>query len=89
MGPRMNPSSSGAGSVPSFVIKGGREAGEKFANALVLHSQLANIGDVRSLVVHPSSTTHSQLSDAEQEAAYQRLRALLADVEETRLQPLA
>ena len=59
----------GAGSVPSFVIKGGREAGEKFANALVLHSQLANIGDVRSLVVHPSSTTHSQLSDAEQEAA--------------------
>ncbi|MEZ5373691.1 MAG: bifunctional o-acetylhomoserine/o-acetylserine sulfhydrylase [Microthrixaceae bacterium] len=59
----------GAGSVPSFVIKGGREAGEKFANALELHSQLANIGDVRSLVVHPSSTTHSQLSDDEQRSA--------------------
>jgi O-acetylhomoserine (thiol)-lyase len=59
----------GAGSVPSFVIKGGREAGERFANALVLHSQLANIGDVRSLVVHPASTTHSQLSEDEQRAA--------------------
>jgi O-acetylhomoserine (thiol)-lyase len=59
----------GAGSVPSFVIAGGREAGERFANALVLHSQLANIGDVRSLVVHPASTTHSQLSEEEQDAA--------------------
>ncbi|MEZ5381840.1 MAG: bifunctional o-acetylhomoserine/o-acetylserine sulfhydrylase [Microthrixaceae bacterium] len=59
----------GAGSVPSFVIAGGREAGERFANALELHSQLANIGDVRSLVVHPSSTTHSQLSDDEQLSA--------------------
>ena len=56
----------GAGSVPAFVIKGGREAGEKFANALELHSQLANIGDVRSLVIHPASTTHQQLSEEEQ-----------------------
>ena len=54
------------GSVPAFVIKGGREAGEKFANALELHSQLANIGDVRSLVIHPASTTHQQLSEEEQ-----------------------
>jgi O-acetylhomoserine (thiol)-lyase len=59
----------GTSSVPSFVIAGGREAGERFANALVLHSQLANIGDVRSLVVHPASTTHSQLSAEEQAAA--------------------
>ncbi|MBK6311764.1 MAG: bifunctional o-acetylhomoserine/o-acetylserine sulfhydrylase [Candidatus Microthrix sp.] len=59
----------GAGSVPSFVIKGGRAAGETFANALELHIQLANLGDVRSLVVHPASTTHSQLNDEEQRSA--------------------
>ncbi len=56
----------GFGSVPAFIIKGGREAGEKFVNALVLHSHVANIGDVRSLVIHPASTTHSQLTPAEQ-----------------------
>ena len=59
----------GAGSVPAFIIKGGWEAGEKFANALELHSQLANIGDVRSLVIHPASTTHQQLSEDEQRTA--------------------
>lgn len=56
----------GAGSVPAFVIKGGREAGKRFVEALELHSHLANIGDVRSLVIHPASTTHSQLTEAEQ-----------------------
>jgi O-acetylhomoserine (thiol)-lyase len=56
----------GAGSVPAFVIKGGREAGKKFVEALELHSHLANIGDVRSLVIHPASTTHSQLTADEQ-----------------------
>jgi O-acetylhomoserine (thiol)-lyase len=56
----------GAGSVPAFVIKGGREAGKKFVEALELHSHLANIGDVRSLVIHPASTTHSQLSESAQ-----------------------
>jgi len=56
----------GAGSVPAFVIKGGREAGKKFVEALELHSHLANIGDVRSLVIHPASTTHSQLTEDEQ-----------------------
>ena len=56
----------GAGSVPAFVIKGGLEAGKKFVEALELHSHLANIGDVRSLVVHPASTTHSQLTPEEQ-----------------------
>ena len=56
----------GAGSVPAFVIRGGREAGVKFVEALQLHSHLANIGDVRSLVIHPASTTHSQLTPEEQ-----------------------
>mgnify|MGYP000986599344 FL=1 len=52
--------------MPAFVIKGGREAGVKFVEALELHSHLANIGDVRSLVIQPSSTTHSQLTEEEQ-----------------------
>jgi O-acetylhomoserine (thiol)-lyase len=56
----------GAGSVPAFVIAGGLEAGQKFVEALELHSHLANIGDVRSLVIHPASTTHSQLTEVEQ-----------------------
>jgi O-acetylhomoserine (thiol)-lyase len=56
----------GYGSVPAFVIKGGKEAGQKFVEALELHSHVANIGDVRSLAIHPASTTHSQLSEVEQ-----------------------
>ncbi len=56
----------GAGSVPAFIIKGGREAGQAFVEALELHSHVANIGDVRSLVIHPASTTHSQLTEEEQ-----------------------
>ncbi len=59
----------GAGSVLAFVIKGGADAGRKFSEALELHTLLANIGDVRSLVIHPATTTHSQLSEAEQLAA--------------------
>jgi O-acetylhomoserine (thiol)-lyase len=59
-------SPTGSGSVLSFEIKGGIEAGKKFVEALKLHSHVANIGDVRSLVIHPASTTHSQLSPAEQ-----------------------
>jgi O-acetylhomoserine (thiol)-lyase len=59
----------GAGSVLAFVIKGGAEAGQKFADGLTLHSNLANIGDVRSLVIHPASTTHSQLTPEEQAAS--------------------
>jgi O-acetylhomoserine (thiol)-lyase len=54
--------------VLAFVIKGGREAGQKFVEALELHSHVANIGDVRSLVIHPASTTHSQLTEVEQRA---------------------
>ncbi len=56
----------GAGSVPAFIIKGGLEAGKRFVEGLTLHSHVANIGDVRSLVIHPASTTHSQLSADEQ-----------------------
>jgi O-acetylhomoserine (thiol)-lyase len=56
----------GYGSVIAFVIKGGKEAGQRFVGGLELHSHVANIGDVRSLVIHPASTTHSQLSDGEQ-----------------------
>ena len=56
----------GSGSVLSFEIKGGIEAGKKFIEALKLLSHVANIGDVRSLAIHPASTTHSQLSPDEQ-----------------------
>ena len=53
----------GAGAIVSFEIVGGVEAGIKFVDALELFSHVANIGDVRSLVIHPASTTHSQLSE--------------------------
>lgn len=56
----------GSGSVLSFELKGGVEAGKRFINALELHSHVANIGDVRSLAIHPASTTHSQLNADEQ-----------------------
>ena len=59
----------GAGAVLAFEIKGGVEAGKRFVDALELHSHVANIGDVRSLVIHPASTTHSQLTVEEQLAA--------------------
>jgi O-acetylhomoserine (thiol)-lyase len=59
----------GTGAVLSFEIDGGVEAGKRFVNALELHSHVANIGDVRSLVIHPASTTHSQLSADEQLSA--------------------
>ncbi len=64
----------GYGSIIAFDIKpsGGNDAratGQKFVEALQLHSHVANIGDVRSLVIHPASTTHSQLTEAEQESS--------------------
>lgn len=55
----------GPGAVFSFGIKGGREAGKRFIEKLQLFSHLANVGDARSLVIHPASTTHQQLSDEE------------------------
>lgn len=59
----------GAGSVFTFGVKGGYEAGVKFASSLKLFSLLANIGDTRSLVIHPASTTHRQLTDSQKIAA--------------------
>ena len=56
----------GAGAVLAFEIDGGAAAGQAFVSALELHSNVANIGDVRSLVIHPASTTHSQLTPEEQ-----------------------
>jgi O-acetylhomoserine (thiol)-lyase len=59
----------GPGAVFSFGVRGGRSAGRAFIENLELCSHLANIGDVRTLVIHPGSTTHQQLSDAQLEAA--------------------
>ncbi|HUW88775.1 MAG TPA: bifunctional o-acetylhomoserine/o-acetylserine sulfhydrylase [Candidatus Paceibacterota bacterium] len=56
----------GSGSVVSFELKGGVQAGKRFVESLKLFSHVANIGDVRSLVIHPATTTHSQLSSQEQ-----------------------
>ncbi|MFF7249180.1 bifunctional o-acetylhomoserine/o-acetylserine sulfhydrylase [Embleya sp. NPDC008237] len=55
----------GAGAIVAFELKGGIEAGRRFVEGLSLFSHLANIGDVRSLVIHPAGTTHAQLTDAE------------------------
>lgn len=56
----------GFGGVLTFAIKGGKKQAERFINSLKLASHLANIGDARTLVIHPASTTHQQLSEAEQ-----------------------
>jgi O-acetylhomoserine (thiol)-lyase len=57
------------GSIFTFGIRGGRDAGRRFIDALELWSHLANVGDAKSLVIHPASTTHSQLNDEEMEKA--------------------
>ena len=59
----------GYGSILTFGIHGGREAGQRFIEALELHSHLANIGAAKSLAIHPATTTHSQLDEAELELA--------------------
>jgi O-acetylhomoserine (thiol)-lyase len=59
----------GGGSIISFGISGGMDAGRSFIEGLELFSHLANVGDVRSLAIHPASTTHSQLTEAEQTSA--------------------
>ena len=56
----------GGGAILAFGIDGGAEAGRRFIEGLELFSHLANVGDVRSLAIHPASTTHSQLTEAEQ-----------------------
>ena len=70
-----------------FGVHGGREAGARFIDHLQLFSHVANIGDTRSLAIHPASTTHSQLSDEEQTAAgvspdFIRLSIGLEDIED-------
>jgi O-acetylhomoserine (thiol)-lyase len=84
----------GFGGIVGFGIKGGREAGKKFINSVKLLSHLANIGDAKSLVIHPATTTHQQLSAEEQSATgvtddYVRLsvgledaRDILADIDQ-------
>ncbi|MDD5483544.1 MAG: O-acetylhomoserine aminocarboxypropyltransferase/cysteine synthase [Kiritimatiellae bacterium] len=77
----------GFGGLVGFGVKGGLKAGKKFINSVKLLSHLANIGDAKSLVIHPASTTHQQLSAAEQLAAgvtpdYIRLSIGLEDVED-------
>ena len=59
----------GPGAIFTFGVRGGRKAGAKFIESLRLFSHLANVGDAKSLVIHPASTTHQQLSDSELEAA--------------------
>ena len=58
----------GAGAIMGFGIKGGRDAGIKFINNVKLASHLANVGDAKTLVIHPASTTHQQLNVEEQAA---------------------
>ncbi len=59
----------GAGAVLTFGLKGGYDAGVKLVSSMMLFSHLANIGDVRSLIIHPASTTHRQLTDEQRAAA--------------------
>ena len=77
----------GAGAVLGFGIKGGLEAGKRFINSLQLFSHLANVGDAKSLAIHPASTTHSQLTPEQQASAgvspdFVRLSVGLEDVED-------
>jgi O-acetylhomoserine (thiol)-lyase len=58
----------GAGALVGFGVKGGLEAGKKFIDKLKLISHLANIGDAKTLAIHPASTTHQQLNDEEKRA---------------------
>lgn len=77
----------GAGAVVGFGIKGGRDAGRKFIDSLKLFSHLANVGDARSLAIHPATTTHQQLSAEEQETTgvtddYVRLAIGIENIED-------
>jgi O-acetylhomoserine (thiol)-lyase len=59
----------GGGAVFSFDLRGGRAAGQAFIRGVTLWSHLANVGDAKSLIIHPASTTHRQLNDDELRAA--------------------
>lgn len=89
------------GAVLSFGLKGGKEAGAKFIDSVKLASHLANVGDAKTLVIHPSSTTHQQLSAEEQVAAgvkpsmirvsvgFEDLNDIIADFEQAILKAIA
>ncbi len=77
----------GSGAMMGFGVKGGRDAGARFIDHLQLFSHVANLGDVKSMAIHPASTTHSQLSEEEQRAAgvgpdFIRLSIGLEDIED-------
>jgi O-acetylhomoserine (thiol)-lyase len=77
----------GAGGIVGFGIKGGKEAGVKLINNVKLFSHLANIGDAKSLIIHPATTTHSQLTPEEQTQTgvtpeYVRLSVGIEDIED-------
>jgi O-acetylhomoserine (thiol)-lyase len=77
----------GSGAMMGFGVKGGKEAGARFIDHLQLFSHVANLGDVKSMAIHPASTTHSQLSEEEQRAAgvgpdFIRLSIGLEDIED-------
>jgi len=77
----------GAGAILGFGVKGGKEAGVKLINNVKLLSHLANVGDAKTLIIHPASTTHSQLEPAEQEATgvtpeYVRISVGIEDIED-------
>ncbi|QSJ00707.1 homocysteine synthase [Bacillus sp. 3a] len=85
----------GQGAILTFGIKGGREAGKRLIDSVKLFSHLANVGDSKSLIIHPASTTHQQLSEAEQKATgvtpelirlsvgTEAIEDILADLEQT------
>lgn len=77
----------GSGAMLGFGVKGGREAGARFIDHLQIFSHVANLGDVKSMAIHPASTTHSQLSEEEQRAAgvspdFIRLSVGLEDIDD-------
>ena len=77
----------GAGAILGFGIKGGKKSAVKFINSVQLASHLANVGDAKTLVIHPASTTHSQLTANEQEETgvnpeYVRISVGIEDVED-------
>jgi O-acetylhomoserine (thiol)-lyase len=77
----------GFGALVGFGLKSGFEGGSRFINSLQLHSHVANIGDARSLAIHPASTTHSQLTAEERDSAgvtddYVRLSVGIEDIED-------
>jgi O-acetylhomoserine (thiol)-lyase len=77
----------GAGAILGFGIKGGADAGRRFIERLQLFSHLANVGDAKSLAIHPATTTHSQLTPEQQSSAgvspdFVRLSIGLEDVDD-------